>query len=71
MYTIIIIQPVYGSLIQKYRKLLLISSGLMHLDKGFLEGLCVEGLISDRACKWKDLYLSGPINGVAYICEGL
>ena len=31
----------------------------------------MEGLISEGACKWRDLYLRRPINGVAYICEGL
>ena len=31
----------------------------------------MEWLISVRACKWRGLYLKGPINGVAYICEGL
>ena len=31
----------------------------------------MEGLISVRAYKWRGLYLGGPINGVAYICEGL
>ena len=34
-YSVHYILPVYGSLIQKFCKLLLISSGLMHLDKGF------------------------------------
>ena len=31
----------------------------------------MEWLISVRAYKWRGLYLKGPINGVAYICEGL
>ena len=31
----------------------------------------MEGLISEGAYKWSGLYLRGPINGVAYICEGL
>ena len=31
----------------------------------------MEGLTSVRAYKWRGLYLRGPINGVAYICEGL
>ena len=31
----------------------------------------MERLISVRAYKWRDLYLRRPINGVAYICEGL
>ena len=31
----------------------------------------MEGLISVRAYKWRGLYLRGPINGVAYICESL
>ena len=31
----------------------------------------MEGLISEGACKWRDLYLRGPINGGTYICEGL
>ena len=29
------------------------------------------GLISVRAYKWSGLYLTGPINGGAYTCEGL
>ena len=31
----------------------------------------MEWLISVRAYEWRDLYLRGPVNGVAYICEGL
>ena len=34
-YSVHYILPVYGSLIQKYRKVLLIRCGLMHLHKGF------------------------------------
>ena len=31
----------------------------------------MEGLISGGGHKWRGLYPSGPINGGAYICEGL
>ena len=32
----------------------------------------MEWLISVRpAYEWRGLYLRGPVNGVAYICEGL
>ena len=31
----------------------------------------MEWLKSVRAYKWRGLYLRGPINGVAYICESL
>ena len=31
----------------------------------------MEGLISEGAYKWRDLYLRGPVNGETYICEGL
>ena len=31
----------------------------------------MEGLISGGGHKWRGLYLRGPINGGAYICEGL
>ena len=31
----------------------------------------MEWLISVRAYEWSGLYLRGPVNGVAYICEGL
>ena len=31
----------------------------------------MEALISVRAYKWSGLYLRGPINGGAYLCEGL
>ena len=31
----------------------------------------MECLIFVRDYKWRGLYLKGPINGVAYICEGL
>ena len=31
----------------------------------------MEWLISEGAYKWRGLYLRGPINGGAYICEGL
>ena len=32
----------------------------------------MEGLISGGGgLKWRGLYLRGPINGGAYICEGL
>ena len=31
----------------------------------------MEGLISEGAYKRRDLYLRGPINGGAYICECL
>ena len=31
----------------------------------------MEGLISEGAYKWRDLYLRGPVNGETCICEGL
>ena len=31
----------------------------------------MEGLISVRAYKWRGFHLRWPINGGAYICEGL
>ena len=31
----------------------------------------MEGLISEGAYKWRDLYLRGPVNGETYICDGL
>ena len=31
----------------------------------------MERFISEGAYKWRGLYLRGPINGEAYICEGL
>ena len=36
----------------KYRKILVISPGLIPLRKGFWVGLKAEGLISERAYKW-------------------